>query len=54
MHKVGFKVGLIALLVAGSFFLTNIAFAMCSKGTEQQADPNKKVACSCCCCSCCK
>ncbi len=53
MHKIGLKTGLIALLIAGSLFLTDIAFAMCVKGTEQ-TDPNKKVACSCCCCNCCK
>jgi len=53
MKRIGFRVGLVTLLLAGSLFLTNIAFAMCPKGTEH-ADPNKKAACSCCCCACCK
>lgn len=52
MHKIGLKVGLIAILVAGSLLLTNIAYAMCTKGNAP-ADPNKKAACSCC-CDCCK
>lgn len=51
MHRLGFKAGLITLLVVGSLFLTNIAFAMCPKKTEQ-ADPNKKAVCTCSCCGC--
>jgi hypothetical protein len=53
MNKIGFKAGLTALLIGGLLLLTNIAFAMCPKGSAQ-ADPNKKAACSCCCCDCCK